>query len=866
MSTPARRQFLTIKQQYPDVVLLFRMGDFYETFDDDAVTISQVLGITLTSREMGRGGRIPMAGVPIHSAEGHIARLLAAGHKVAIAEQMEKPNGKDVVARQVTTLVTPGTTTEPGHLSGAANRWIVALVQDERNDHLAGIAAADVTTGEFITTTLRGTDPPDLQDRARRELLRLQPAELIVRDEDPLDALVDRGVMRSQVEQGAWRLDDAYEALCEHFGTRSLEPFGCDDQPLAYQAAGALLRYLQHTQFAALKQMTALTTYSTETFMSLDAQTRRNLELVESGSRSAGPTLFSALDETRTPLGKRLLPRWLSQPLLQRAAIEARLDGVEWLVETPLTRARLRDALRGMGDIERITTRLVNLKVGPREIVGLGNALQRLPAISVLLRLAPEIVGDLPDLSHVAAEIERGVVPDPPVNLAAGGVICAGYSAELDGLRRTLANDQQFIATLESSERAATGMRTLKVGFNRVFGYYLEVPNGQREAVPSHYIRKQTLVNAERYITPELKDAEARVLAAEERIAAAEADAWGQVLQAVNAEAAQLRNVAQTLALLDVLASLAEVAAQRGYVRPVLTDDDGLVIEAGRHPILDHELGAAFVANDTRLSDEDGRIALVTGPNMAGKSTFLRQTALIVLLAQVGSFVPARAARIGIVDRIFTRIGAQDDLASGQSTFMVEMLETAAILHHATRRSLVVLDEIGRGTSTWDGLAIATAVVEFLHSNPQLQPRTLFATHYHELTALADVLPFVRNYRVDVLEAGTEVTFLHRVVPGGADRSYGVHVAQLAGMPKQVVRRAADVLRDLESRDGGMQQQEERRAVVAAGPATPMQLTMFAPPHPVVERLRTLDINALSPLDALTLLYELAAAAKRDTL
>ncbi len=861
--TPVRRQYLAIKRQYPDIIVFFRLGDFYETFDGDAETVARVLGITLTSREMGKGNRVPLAGIPYHAAEGYIARLLAAGHKVAIAEQLTQPNGRDLIERQVTSVVTPGTVTDPAFVSGAGNSYIVALLADGDR---AGLAYADVTTGEFAATHF-GPGDGAIPDAVGRELLRLRPAEVVCRDDDPLVALVQDGVTRSSVGAGDWRADTARETLCEHFGVTTLEPFGCQDAPLAARAAGALLAYLQSTQLASLRQITTLATYSTSRFMSLDAQTRRNLELVESSSRGGGPTLVQTLDATRTPLGARLLRQWVGQPLLDRGEIEDRYDGVGWLVEDGLLRSRLREQLRGVGDIERVINRVVNSQAQPRELASLGASLRRLPALADLVAGSspPELVRAVPLADRAAGEIERALVDDPPSLLSHGGVVRPGYSAELDGLRETLARDKTYIATLEQRERERTGIKGLKVGFNKVFGYYIEVSNASREAVPDDYLRKQTLVNAERYITPDLKEAEQRVLAAEERISQAEADAWGRLIAAVAAEAVRIRDAARAIATLDVLAGLAEVAATRGYERPELLDEDVLEIDGGRHPIVDAGMPRGeFVPNDVRLSDDEGRIAILTGPNMAGKSTYLRQVALIVLLTQVGSFVPATRARIGVVDRIFTRIGAQDDLASGQSTFMVEMLETAAILNHATPRSLVVLDEIGRGTSTYDGLAIATAIVEYLHNTPRLGCKTLFATHYHELTALADVLPRVRNYRLDVLEAGDRVTFLHRVVPGGADRSYGVYVAQLAGMPKQVVRRAGEVLGELERDAAAGHARENRRVAVSSRPEAPLQLTLFGATHPAVARLRELEVDGLSPLDALTTLYELRRLASED--
>ena len=690
----------------------------------------------------------------------------------------------------------------------------------------------------------------------------------MARAEEPLLSALSGGAVVSQMRDSAWRLDDARETLCDHFEVASLEPFGCDREPLAVRAAGALLAYLQDTQRNSLRQVTTLYTFATDAHMSLDAQTRRNLELSESTTRGGGPTLWDTLDATRTPLGARLLRRWIGQPLLDRDSIERRLDGVGWLVAESLIRARARDTLRGLGDIERVINRIVNQQAQPREVATLGAALGRLPALASLLARddTPSIIGALPCCPHVAAEIARAIVDDPPALLSHGGAIRAGYSAELDGLRRGLDTDHAFIAGLERAERERTGIRGLKVGYNKVFGYFIEVSNANREPIPDDYQRKQTLVNAERYVTPELKSAEARVLAAEERIAVAESEAWARLLALIAREAAAIRVAAVCVGTLDVLAGLAEIAATRGYTRPELVDEDVLQITGGRHPVVESALPrGAFVPNDTALGDVDGRIAVVTGPNMSGKSTYLRQVALIALLAQIGSFVPAQQVRMGLVDRIFTRLGAQDDLASGQSTFMVEMLETATILNHATARSLVVLDEIGRGTSTYDGLAIATAIVEHLHNTPRLGCKTLFATHYHELTALAEVLPRVRNYRVDVLEAGNRITFLHRVVPGGADRSYGVHVAQLAGMPRAVIRRATDVLAELE-RDGNTPaRQSARKDAVSAPSIAPVQLTLFGSPNPAVERLKALEVDALSPLDALQELYELKRMANEPS-
>jgi DNA mismatch repair protein MutS len=855
-----------LKAQHPGVILFFRMGDFYETFDDDARLIADVLDIALTSREMGKGNRIPMAGIPYHSADGYLSRLLAAGHRVAIAEQLTEPDGKGIVEREVTRIVTPGTVTAPELLTGIANAFVAALISDGPQ---AGIAFADASTGEFATATLRAEHGGDLADAVRRELLRIQPREIVVPPGEQLSDLVNGGgTVVSDLPALLWRLDEATETLLEHFNVASLEPFGCDSQPHAARAAGALLAYLRRTQLNNLRQIRTLYTYSTSSFMSLDTQTRRNLEidhaLRDSDARGRGPSLLDALDVTLTPGGGRLLRRWLGQPLLVRSDIEARYDGVQWFAEEPLKRGKLRSALKGAGDIERIINRVVNRQAGPRELARLGDTLGRLPLIVNALagEQVPRAIVRPPDCSHVAAEIERAIGDEPPAYLGRGEAIRTGYSAELDGLRRSLRADREYIAGLESRERAATGIERMKVGYNKVFGYYLEISNANRAPVPEHYIRKQTLVNAERYITPELKEAEQRVAAAEERIAAAESAAFDNLLADVGAESERIRECAFCLATLDVLAALGEIAAHHGYVRPEIVDEPIIEIDRGRHPIVERErAGGAFVPNDTRLGADHGHFAIITGPNMAGKSTYLRQVALLVLLAQIGSFVPAERMRYGVVDRIFTRIGAQDDLASGQSTFMVEMLETATILNHATDRSLIVLDEIGRGTSTYDGLAIATAIVEYIHNTPRLRTNTLFATHYHELTALADTLPGIRNYRVDVLESGDEITFLYRVVPGGADKSYGVYVAQLAGMPRAIVRRAEDILTDLERNGAG--QREQRTAAITES-TQPLQMQLFGGNHPAIERIRELELDAISPLEAITRLYELKRLVEDD--
>ncbi|MCO5221969.1 MAG: DNA mismatch repair protein MutS [Thermomicrobiales bacterium] len=805
---PLRRQYLDIKQRYPDVILFFRLGDFYETFEQDAIIAAEVLDIVLTSREMGKGTRVPLAGIPYHAAEGYIGKLIAAGHKVAVCEQIGDPStSKGLVERDVTRVVTPGTVTDASMLDAKRNNFIAAVMFD---GHRAGIAAADITTGEFLTTELSSDSEENCLLLAGRELNRLGAVELVVSDRFADDrAVPDQVWLPSEItvsptDDWHWRLERAQETLERHFAVASLDGFGLAGMPLATQAAGGLLRYLGDTQRSQLTQIQTLSTYRIDGFMPLDDQTRRNLELTESGRGEKRHSLLAVLDQTKTAMGGRLLRRWLSQPLLDQSAIEARLDGVERFTTDALARGELRQVLRSIGDIERLVNRALTGTIGPRDLATLRASLLLIPDLRSIVGQVPG-VSALPDVADVAVMLERAITDEPPAVLGRGESIRPGFSPELDGHRVRAREAREWIAGLERSERERTGIRTLKTGYNKVFGYYLEITTAalataEREraeagrpgsVLPEEYIPKQTLANATRYFTPQLKEFETIVLTAEETLAGIEADAYRRVVAEVAGASGRLLDAARIIAQLDVLSTLAEVAVERHYVRPVLNDTTRIEIERGRHPTIEALLGPGeFVPNDALLDAESDQIIILTGPNMAGKSSWLRQVALIVLMAQVGSFVPADRASIGLVDRIYTRIGAQDDIASGQSTFMIEMLETANILNHATPRSLVVLDEIGRGTSTYDGLAIARAVVEYLHNAPRLGCKTLFATHYHELTELADILPRVRTYRMDVLEEGDRVVFLRQVVPGSADRSYGIHVAELAGIPKAIVRRA----------------------------------------------------------------------------
>ncbi len=865
--TPMRQQYLEIKSQYPDKIVLFRLGDFYETFDEDAEIAARELDLVLTARS-NKGGKIPMAGVPYHAAENYIAKLVERGYHVVVAEQMEPP-GKKLVRREVTRVITPGTVVEPGMLDQRANSYLLALAPEVDRDGAGwtrvGLAYADITTGEFAATQLGGDGEANVA--VLEELARLAPREVLM----PV-TWAERGVTLPNgahlTPQPDHRFDfgTARQTLMDHFEVSSLDGFGLADKPLAVRAAGAIMQYLRDTQKNSLPQLTALRSYSTTSYMVLDANARRNLELSETirGGKAKG-SLLSVLDRTVTPMGGRLLRTWINQPLLDINRLNSRLNAVNALFDDGLMRAEVFTTLKPMSDLERLTNRVVSGIAGPRELLALRQSLESVPALCKAIYDATTLrtlLERLDPCDEVTARITTAVDENAPAVLGdKTGIIKPGYSPELDEIHESIRTAKEWIANLEPLERERTGIKTLKVGFNKVFGYYIEVSHANTVKVPADYIRKQTLVNAERYITPDLKEYEAQVLNAEERIIEIETRLFRELCQHIASCSERLLKTARAVAHLDVFASLAEVAVREGYVRPQLTKDDLLYIRDGRHPVVEKLLqGERFVPNDT-IFDEQQRIHIITGPNMSGKSTAIRQVALITLMAQIGSFVPASEAMIGIVDRIFTRIGAQDEIHSGQSTFMVEMIETAALLSSSTDRSLLILDEIGRGTSTYDGLAIARAVVEFIHNNPRLNCKTLFATHYHELTELEKILPHVRNYNVSVIEDGERVVFLHKVVPGGADRSYGVHVAKLAGMPKPVVNRANEILKDLEAQGSDFELRHPR-----SRKGQPEQLQLMSPEaHPAVDMLRKLRIEEMSPLDAMTKLYELQRLAKQES-
>ncbi len=843
-ATPIRSQYLEIKRQYPDTILFFRLGDFYETFDEDAETTSRELDIVLTSKFVGKGQRVPLAGIPYHAVENYLARLIEKGYHVAICEQVGEQPVKGLFPREVVRVVTPGTVIEPAMLKGDRNNYLAAVAMTEQR---AGIAYVDISTGEFAATELESSDLPNA---LRAELIRLNPAEILIPD----NLEIANGLPGHLTRWTHWRFEAGrcQETLYSHFQVSALDGFGLRGLAQAVRAAGAIIQYLQETQPSALRLLTGIATYSLSEFMVLDAATRRNLELTETiRSGETEGSLLSVLDYTVTQMGKRLVRQWVSKPLLDLGEIHQRQSAVEYLVQDGLLRAELRAALKPLGDLERLTNRVIGGNAQPRELVAMRSTLRALPAIHALFSAAEgplaSTLSGLQPCANELALLETAIAEDPPATLQNTGAIHPGYSSELDNVIEASRHARDWISNLEGVERERTGIKSLKVGYNKVFGYYIEITRANDAMVPADYIRKQTLVNAERYITPEMKEYETLVLNAEDRILEIEKRLFREVCEKLARSSRALLGTARALAELDTLASLAEAAALGSYVRPELTADAVLEIRGGRHPVVERSLsGERFVPNDAIF--EDGEIVrIITGPNMSGKSTFLRQAALIVLMAQMGSFVPAASARIGLVDRIFTRIGAQDEIHAGQSTFMVEMIETANILHHATARSLLILDEIGRGTSTYDGVSIAWSVIEYIHNHPQHRAHTLFATHYHELTQLSELLPGVRNYNVAVSEADGKVVFLHKIVPGGADRSYGIHVAQLAGIPRPVIQRANEILMQLETSSG---------KAVKINPMAAQQMALFPETNPMLEELNELDVNSLSPIEALNKLYE----------
>jgi len=813
------RQYREAKEKHPDGILLFRLGDFYEIFFDDAKTAAPIMGVQLTSRPLGKSGRAPMCGVPHHAWQTYVGKLLRAGHKVVICDQVEAASKNRIVKRDVTRVLTPGTVVEDAYLEPSQPNYLVAAWTRGLE---SGIAACEVSTGELLLCQLP-------KERLQAELERLAPAELLT----PPDV----EEYRFDPVRGQQRLRDL-------LGIAYPTSIGAADAPLAVGAAGVVLDYLKQNQARVAPVSFSVRTYSPEATMPLDAATVRNLEL---------PALVDLVDRTSTPIGARQVRAWLGAPLRDAESIELRLAAVDEMVSAPDLRDRLQAVLKPIGDLERLVARAAQGHASARELVALRRSLEAIPAVHDALGgcealVTRQLAGEVTATPELVETLSRALVDDPPLNAREGGVIRAGYDADLDAISEGSRSARDWIGKLEAAERRRSGIRSLKVGFNKVFGYYIEVSHANTANLPDNYIRKQTLTGGERYITPELKDREAIVLSAQERIAARELEILHDLAEAVAVAAPSLRGSAQAIGMADAISSLAAAASEHAWRRPEVNAGLQLSIKGGRHPLVERGLPAGiFVANDLELDPESAQIVILTGPNMAGKSTYLRQAAVIVLLAQSGSFVPAERAVIGLADRVFTRVGAHDDISAGMSTFMVEMTETAYILNHATRSSLVILDEVGRGTSTYDGVSIAQAVVEHLHDAPKLGCRTLFATHYHELTALAERLPRVRNQRVEVLEEGDTVRFLHRVVPGGADRSYGIHVAAVAGLPSGVIARARDVLGELERQR----------------PLEPAELQLGLPiemaPDPLRKELEEMDPASLSPLEALQKLYQLRA-------
>ncbi|MCS3655880.1 DNA mismatch repair protein MutS [Salinibacter ruber] len=886
--TPLMRQYYKIKERHPKAILLFRMGDFYESFDDDAKTVSRLLGITLTERNNGDADDVPMAGFPHHALDSHLPKLIRSGLRVAICEQVEDADDSSgkVVDRDVVEVVTPGVSFHDQLLNPKQSNFLAALhFGTGRDKDRIGFSFIDATTGEFSVTEA-GID--QLQDLIQT----VAPSEVIV-DKRKTERLQQhlREVPFTVTEQEDWvfKYDFAYQTLLEHFETHSLKGFGVDDMDLGVVASGAALHYLGETQKGALPHVRKIKRYSKDEHIALDPETKRNLELVQSIQDDGHEgTLVSILDETETPMGGRRLRAWLVRPLRDVGRIRHRLDAVEACVDDRTLRGDLREELNQMGDLERLAGKVATGRAAPGDLIAIKHTLRRLPNVLGLLTDADSdalgaIEDDLSPCPEMVDRIQSALVDDPPAKISEGGLIRDGYSEELDELRTIAQEGKDWVANLETEESERTDIPSLKVGFNKVFGYYIEVTNTHADKVPEDYIRKQTLVDSERYVTPELKEMEEKILTAEEKIETLEQELFNELRDQIAQQTGILQENAELLAHLDCFAGLAEVAEQHDYTRPSVDDGLTIDIEEGRHPVVEQTLppGDPFIPNDMALDPDDEQVLIITGPNMAGKSVALRQVGLIVLLAQVGSFVPAEAAQIGVVDRIFTRVGASDNLAAGESTFLVEMNEAANILNNATARSLILFDEVGRGTSTFDGLSIAWAIVEYLHERPEVAARTLFATHYHELNAMADRLERVHNYRIQVSEHEGEIVFLRKLIPGGADHSYGIEVAKMAGLPDAVIARAREVLQNLESQhlevgadeadgapsedppsgDGVRAKKGEADAVPDLEDSQANQMHLFGQPDPAAEEIKEMlgeiDPNRITPVEALMKLAEM---------
>lgn len=878
------QQYDRIKNDYKDSILFFRMGDFYETFYDDAKLVSKELDIALTSRSKGAEKRIPLAGIPYHALEPYLGKLIKKGYKVAICEQVEDPKvARGIVKREVVRLVTPGTVLESGMLDERHNNFLMSI---SKGNEGIGIAFVDVSTGEFLTTQLEGEN---LNSKLITEIMRYKPAECILpesvyKDGEMLKLIksVDKNILVTEYGDENFHQHRAYQTLISHFKTISLEGMGCESLPLSIQASGAVISYLRETQKANIGHIDVLSTYSTADYMILDSTTLRNLEIMRNvrDGTSQG-TMLEIVDRTATPMGSRTMRKWLNQPLLKVSQIKMRQNALEELFNNTFLRHDLRDFLGNLRDMERLTSRIVYGSANARDLIALKESLKIIPEIknalehgqlkSLMLR---RIGGEINDLGDVVDLIHEAIVDEPPLTVREGGLIKNGFNEKLDELREIARGGKTWVSKLEKQERRRTGIKSLRVGYNKVFGYYIEVTKANLSQVPQDYIRKQTLANSERFITPELKEKESLILSAEEKMNALEYQLFTEVRERVAERSSEIKTTAKAVSELDCLVAFAEVAVNNNYTKPEVNETDEIIIQDGRHPVIEQALHSAFIPNDAKLDGESNRLIILTGPNMAGKSTYMRQVALITIMAQMGSFVPAKSASIGLVDRIFTRVGAFDDLTRGQSTFMVEMNEVANILNTATRKSLIILDEIGRGTSTFDGLSIAWSVAEYIHNKNKIGAKTLFATHYHNLTELAEIYEGVVNYNIAIKEDKDGIIFLRKVVPGGTNKSYGIEVAKLAGLPSEVITRANDVLRTIEE-ENMVRVSDETTGKGKEGTAKNVfpakkkltQLVLFEPnpvPHPVVEDIKKLDLNEMTPLDALNKLSEMKRKVEEE--
>ena len=865
--TPMMKQYMQTKEEYKDCILFYRLGDFYEMFFDDALTASKELEITLTGKNCGLEERAPMCGIPYHAVDSYLNRLVSKGYKVAICEQVEDPKtAKGIVKREVIRVVTPGTNLDTQGLDETKNNYIMCIV------YMAdryGLSVADVTTGEYLVTEL------DSQTKLMDELYKFMPSEIVCNEAFYMSGL-DLDDLKNRLHMAiysleAWYFDDALcrETLQEHFKVASLEGIGLSDYECGMIASGALLKYLEETQKNSLSHMSRLTRYATGNYMVLDSATRRNLELVETlREKQKRGSLLWVLDKTKTAMGARTLRKYVEQPLIDKKSIVKRLDAVAELKDNAICREEIREYLNPVYDLERLVGKITYQSANPRDLIAFQSSLSMLPSVKCILKdmesdLLKEIYEELDPLEELCDLVGRAIQEEPPLAMKEGGIIKDGYNEEVDRLRKAKSEGKNWLADLETKEREKTGIKNLRIRYNKVFGYYLEVTNSFKDLVPDYYTRKQTLANAERYIIPELKELEDTILGAEDKLCALEYELYCEVRNTIAAELTRIQRTAKAVAKLDVIASLALVAERNNYVRPKINEKGVIDIRDGRHPVVEKMIpNDMFIANDTYLDDKKQRISIITGPNMAGKSTYMRQAALIVLMAQLGSFVPASSANIGLVDRIFTRVGASDDLASGQSTFMVEMNEAADILNNLSARSLVLFDELGRGTSTYDGISIAWAIVEYIHEHKKAHARTLFATHYHELNDMEAQFKRIKNYNVSVKEVDNKVIFLRKLVRGGSEHSFGIHVAKMAGMPKSIVNRADEILHQLEeeNRQEGISSKPKPASKKQAS-SDGIQLSFFQLDDPVLCQIRDeilhLDVNNLTPIEALNKLNEI---------